>query len=687
MNFKFYKISLILLISLISFKLFSQTTIISSVVATNPNGSFENGTSTLAANGWTTVNDGTNIWIVGTATSNSGTKSAYVSDGAGANNYSNAGGEVSHFYRNVTFPAGETCINLSFNWKSRGEVSFDYLRVTVVPTSVTPVAGTALSTGTIIGTFQNQAAWQSSSNTLSSAYAGTTQRLVFSWVNDNGTRTQPPAAVDNISLISSAPVAPGCATYISPANISTVCPVSQLLTWNAVAPAGCGSITYDVYFNSGATASTLVSAGQAGTTYATGALTSGTTYSWRIVPKNGTLTATGCANFSFTANSITSTSVAPLTNDFETCSDWTIVNGSQANQWVQGTATDNGGTQSIYISDNGGTSNTYDNGTASVTHFYKDISFPAAQSCITLTFDWKADGQNNQDYLQVFAIATSSTPIAGTQVSSGALTADLRGSTTWQTETITLPTSYAGTTQRLVFSWRNNNSNGNDPPAAVDNISIATSIPPTPSCTTYSLPANSSTVCNVGQTLTWLASPVPSCGSITYDVYFNAGTTATTLASSAQTGATYATGALTNGTTYAWRIVPRNGTVTASGCSTFTFLAVNNPAPNCVTVISPADGSNVCTTTQTLSWAAIAPSGCGSITYDVYFNAGNTATAVVSSGQAGTTFTVGSLSSGVSYSWKVVAKSGTVSAVGCSDNVFTAISSQANDLPLSLIHI
>jgi hypothetical protein len=415
MNIKFYKISLILLISLISIKLFSQTTIISSVVATNPNGSFENGTSTLAANGWTTVNDGTNIWIVGTATSNSGTKSAYVSNGAGANNYSNAGGEVSHFYRNITFPAGETCINLSFNWKSRGEVSFDYLRVTVVPTSVTPVAGTALSTGTIIGTFQDQAAWQSSSNTLSSAYAGTTQRLVFSWINDNSTRTQPPAAVDNIS--------------------------------------------------------------------------------------------------------------------------------------------------------------------------------------------------------------------------------------------------------------------------------ITTSIPPTPSCTTYSLPANSSTVCNVGQTLSWLASPVPSCGSITYDVYFNAGTTATTLVSSAQTGTTYATGALTNGTTYAWRIVPRNGTVTASGCSTFTFLAVNNPAPNCVTVISPADGSNVCTTTQTLSWAAIASSGCGSITYDVYFNAGNTATAVVSSGQVGTTFTVGSLSSGVSYSWKVVAKSGTVSAVGCSDNVFTAISSQANDLPCNAVNI
>jgi len=687
MNIKFYKISLILLISLISINLFSQTTIISSVVATNPNGSFENGTSTLAANGWTTVNDGTNIWIVGTATANSGTKSAYVSDGAGANNYSNAGGEVSHFYRDVAFPAGESCINLSFNWKSRGEVSFDYLRVTVVPTSVTPVAGTALSTGTIIGTFQNQTTWQAASNTLSSAYAGTTQRLVFSWINDNGTRNQPPAAVDNISLISSVPATPGCATYISPANNSTVCPSSQTLSWNALAAPTCGSITYDVYFNAGSTATTLVSSGQAGTTYATGAIAGGTTYSWRIVPKNGSVLATGCSTFSFVTNSISSSSVAPLTDNFESCIDWTFVNGAQTNQWVQGTATNNGGTQSIYISDNGGTTNTYNNGTGSVTHFYKDISFPAGQSCINLSFDWRADGEAGVDRLRVFGISPTVTPVAGTQLGTGQIGGNFNSQPTYQNTTLTLPSAFAGTTQRIVFSWRNDGSVGNNPPAAVDNISITTSVPPPPSCTTYSLPVNGAAVCNAGETLSWSPLSTPSCGSITYDVFFNAGTTATTLVSSAQTGTTYATGALTNGTTYAWRIVPRNGTVSASGCSTFTFLAVNNPTPNCVTVISPADGSNVCTTTQTLSWSAVASSGCGAITYDVYFNAGNTATTVVSSGQAGTTFTVGSLSSGVSYSWKVVAKSGTVSAVSCSDNVFTAISSQANDLPCNAVNI
>jgi hypothetical protein len=45
--------------------------------------------------------------------------------------------------------------------------------------------------------------------------------------------------------------------------------------------------------------------------------------------------------------------------DFEAAHGWSFVNGTSINKWVVGNATNNGGTQAMYISNNGGTSNTY----------------------------------------------------------------------------------------------------------------------------------------------------------------------------------------------------------------------------------------------------------------------------------------------------------------------------------------
>jgi hypothetical protein len=214
----------------------------------------------------------------------------------------------------------------------------------------------------------------------------------------------------------------------------------------------------------------------------------------------------------------------------------------------------------------------------------------------------------------------------------------------------------------------------------IDDIVIeGTCAPATPACATYSLPTNGASVCTSGQTLSWGAIATPTCGTIVYDVYFNAGTTATTLAANGQAGTTYPTGALINGTTYAWRIVPRNGAATATGCATFTFVA-NTPTPGCATLNSPANSSSVCPVSQTLSWTALAATGCGTIVYDVYFNAGATATTLVSNGQAGTTYATGALTSGTAYAWRIVPRNGTVTATGCTNNVFTA-STGANDLP------
>ncbi|MES2763411.1 MAG: T9SS type A sorting domain-containing protein [Bacteroidota bacterium] len=228
----------------------------------------------------------------------------------------------------------------------------------------------------------------------------------------------------------------------------------------------------------------------------------------------------------------------------------------------------------------------------------------------------------------------------------------------------------------------------------IDDIIISGNCSPTtPSCATYSLPANSTTVCPVSQTLSWSAISTPSCGTVTYDVYFNSGATATTLVSSSQAGTTYPTGALTAGTTYAWRIVPRNGTLTATGCSTFSFTATASP-PNCISgAITPVDGSTMpcpLTATTNLTWTAPTAS-CGNAAtgYSLFVGTNNPPTNMVNGTAVGnvTSYSVSGLSSNTVYYWRVVPTNSAGSASGCSTYTFTTPSTPSNDLPCNAVGI
>ena len=169
----------------------------------------------FATNGWTAVNGGTNDWFVGTATNNGGTFGAYVSDDSGtSNSYNIDVAQVSHVYKDITFSAGANTANISFDWRCTGENAagddqYDYLRVFLVETTTTPVAGTQLTTGQIGAIkYNQQATYTSASIDLSSAndfdFDGATYRLVFSWRNDGSVGTDPPAAIDNIVVTSGA---------------------------------------------------------------------------------------------------------------------------------------------------------------------------------------------------------------------------------------------------------------------------------------------------------------------------------------------------------------------------------------------------------------------------------------------------------------------------------------------------
>jgi len=292
-NALFFALSIILAFS--SGNLSAQTVLIDPVAE----GGFETG-NTFASNGWSVANSANNPWVVGTAVSTApfSGNSAYISNNAGvANAYTPDNQSSNFFWRNVTVPAGETKITLTFKWSCQGEATWDNWQVFYAPTSVNPVSSTVhpgngtnnvpagIAGATFIGFGQTTAGIQTATYSLPASLAGTTFRLIFSWKNETG-GTQPPAAIDGISLTSQLP---GNYTSIASGNWSAP------TTWDSGSvPASLDNATI-----SAGTTVTIDAAGQtANNLTVNGILGYGTTPTSFAVLGNMTVNAAGTFNAS-----------------------------------------------------------------------------------------------------------------------------------------------------------------------------------------------------------------------------------------------------------------------------------------------------------------------------------------------------------------------------------------------------
>ena len=176
----------------------------------------------------------------------------------------------------------------------------------------------------------------------------------------------------------------------------------------------------------------------------------------------------------------------PYFCDFEESnSQFGFVNTGSTNQWHIGTATNNGGTHAMYISQNNGVGHTYNTGSTSNVWAYRDIYFPACANGYTFSFDWHAYGESCCDYMKVYWGNPVNIPANSTSDPAGATAmqpsvnssyADRFNTLTgqgYQTFTTTLPGLTTGAVKRIYFYWHNDGSVGNNPPAAIDNISIS----------------------------------------------------------------------------------------------------------------------------------------------------------------------------------------------------------------------
>lgn len=180
-------------------------------------------------------------------------------------------------------------------------------------------------------------------------------------------------------------------------------------------------------------------------------------------------------------------------------SKWTVANDSATprSNWHTGSAeASTGGTgtaRGAYISDDFGVTAQYYGSSQRDSHIYFDFDVPADAVSLTLSFDWKCNGESSFDYGYVNYWNTSSTPVAGTEYTSttdrigpaGGTsgryndTSNPAADTDWVTESLTIdgttgngPNFAPGTTQRIVFSWTNDSSVENNPGFCIDNVKL-----------------------------------------------------------------------------------------------------------------------------------------------------------------------------------------------------------------------
>ena len=207
----------------------------------------------------------------------------------------------------------------------------------------------------------------------------------------------------------------------------------------------------------------------------------------------------GDNNESYWSNAISFTTTNPIppvvvgngwADNFEgTEWGWQLINCNLKNQWILGTATNNGGNKSLYISKDNGETNSYDFGEPATVYAAKLFQFDNKQ--YVFSFDYKVKGEENYDFMRVALVPESVTLEASAGLPTGLDENNLPagwipldgGSQLYSATPTWTPKEFICTPEAgnyyVVFIWRNDSSVDGNPPAAIDNFSITLGCRPT----------------------------------------------------------------------------------------------------------------------------------------------------------------------------------------------------------------
>ena len=204
---------------------------------------------------WVFTNgDLTNQWWWGNATNNGGQKAIYISNDNGTSNAYTAN-SAAVVYASKLFTFDQGTYTFVFDWKAYGESTYDYIRVALVPGDAELTASTSLPSGLNTTSLPNgwialdgggklnlQSNWQTKTSEVS---VSGTYTMVFVWRDDTSTGTNPPAAIDNISISMLSCSKPTNLT----ANLNSIGSRTATLTWTA----GGSETLWDIYLSTSST--------------------------------------------------------------------------------------------------------------------------------------------------------------------------------------------------------------------------------------------------------------------------------------------------------------------------------------------------------------------------------------------------------------------------------------------------
>ena len=302
----------------------------------------------------------------------------------------------------------------------------------------------------------------------------TLKKLVFLWRNDDGGGTQPGAIIDNIYI----------SDCIIPTDFiaSNITQTSADVSWNGTAS------SYQIRLNGG-TPETVSTTSKTFT-----GLTAGTAYTVEVRSLCGSNNS-AWKRIEFYTKQIPTP--LPYTCDFEAAGDngWLLKNVTCTNQWHVGSFTSPAGhSGSLFISSDGGTTADYDIDAVSVVVAEKLFQTGTSDS-LTISFDLTIGGDKDSDgvvyevydYLKVFWVpadtvyeaSSSWRYYAGAKYSTNIIMSNATDATNYTVNMLTGTQNMSATIanepntlKKLVFVWVNDFSNGEQPGAIIDNLSI-----------------------------------------------------------------------------------------------------------------------------------------------------------------------------------------------------------------------
>ncbi|MBR5982399.1 MAG: leucine-rich repeat protein, partial [Bacteroidales bacterium] len=359
---------------------------------------------------WTLGSDGqTNRWYIGTATSNGGNSSLYISNDEGINySYNNNSESYSYAYREINLY--QTSYQFDFDWKANGESFLDFMKAFVVPASIDPNLSGELyynpDVWIVISSdeyMNDQEEWQHITKTVNINETGT-YYLVFYWKNDSSRGEQPPAAVDNIEI--KQPSEPNVIT-----NIPTIVSSTSAILKANITFSGTAEVT-ERGFLFGSSEDNLDQTLQSSDltdefTYTLTGLTSGETYYYKAYATNSKGTGYGIVK-SFTVVDPDSYDII-YSCDFENeeeNANW-IADSDASTYWIINNFVNNGGEKSLYIVCDDSIINEGCGGAYS--YAYREIDMPFSGE-YWFNFDWRALGEDDIDFLRAFLVPVEINP-------------------------------------------------------------------------------------------------------------------------------------------------------------------------------------------------------------------------------------------------------------------------------------